>query len=205
MFHGSLLAIVASGEPDKIEHSGLSIWQPAWIVNMRNVKVLSGSRLHLRHMIPGVRPCPSQPDVAAVSNTISSAALRVVDSCTDTPHMAEARRVVVSGSGPAWSVGAPRAAPDTLAFTRRSRPEFVAFFLRGSWQRVGSSINLVPALLPSDSDARPPNRTCTFRYGSGSADTDVNRNTHPFSSKAFQRSAKRGNCPTWPSRVTSRG
>ena len=57
------------------------------------------------------------------------------------------------------------------------------------------------ALLPSDSDARPPNRTCTFRYASGSPGTQMYAGVRiqPLR-KRSTRSMERRNCSTLPSR-----
>jgi hypothetical protein len=61
------------------------------------------------------------------------------------------------------------------------------------------------ALLPSGSDARPPNRTCTFRYASGSPGTPMYAGVriHPLR-KRSTRSMERRNCSTLPSRHSLR-
>jgi hypothetical protein len=60
-------------------------------------------------------------------------------------------------------------------------------------------------LLPPDSDARLPNRTCTFRYASGSPGTPVYAGVriHPLR-KRSTRSMERRNCSTLPSRHSLR-
>src|ERR1700744_579300 len=61
------------------------------------------------------------------------------------------------------------------------------------------------ALLPSDSDARPPNRTCTFRYASGSPGTQMYAGVRiqPLR-KRSTLSMERRNCSTLPSRHSLR-
>jgi hypothetical protein len=77
---------------------------------------------------------------------------------------------------------------------RTLRPSCVRALSRVEHQRRA-------VLLPSDSDARPPNRTCTFRYASGSPGTLMYAGVRiqPLR-KRSTRSMERRNCSTLPSR-----
>src|ERR1700749_4464444 len=81
---------------------------------------------------------------------------------------------------------------------RTLRPSCVRALSRVEHQRRA-------ALLPSDSDARPPNRTCTFRYASGSPGTPMYAGVriHPLR-KRSTLSMERRNCSTLPSRHSLR-
>ena len=81
---------------------------------------------------------------------------------------------------------------------RTLRPSCVCALSRVEHQRRA-------ALLPSVSDARPPNRTCTFRYASGSPGTLMYAGVriHPLR-KRSTRSMERRNCSTLPSRHSLR-
>ena len=99
---------------------------------------------------------------------------------------------------PTWIARHSRVYSSIRFRNRTVLPSWVYALSRVEHQRRAAS-------LPSDSDARPPNRTCTFRYASGSPGTQTYAGVriHPLR-KRSTRSMERRNCSTLPSRQTLR-